>query len=132
MTLLLFGAQVAPSASAKLVDPKEYAIKRFNEVVAASEEKENVPDLEKLISIRARLAIAERRLQDLKTTTSTPATEDSKQKIESFKPQMLKAIEAEIDHYKRQISSLEANVVLQELHQTPKRHGQRNRSYPQK
>ncbi len=99
-------SNVATKDGIRLVEPKEYTVKRFNEVIddAIKAEEDTTPQ-EKLIAARARLAVAERRLEDLKVTSisATPGAPVDANDV--------KAAEARVDHYQKTILALESKIL---------------------
>ena len=82
----------------RLVKPDAYAIKRFEEVVEAGRAEENLSPQERLISLRARLVIAERKLEDLSSSTNPRASQ-------------MKAANARVDYFRKRVSDLEESIL---------------------
>ena len=85
--------------------PRE--VKRFQDIIGAYERNQPETVQEKLITLRARFVLAEKRLHDLET--STAPVEEGRLK----KPLEMKALKAEMDHYTKLIARIE-NAVIQD------------------
>ncbi len=83
--------------------PENPAVKRFQEVIESNLKNEAGDIQETLINLRARLALAEKRRDEI---VAQQAAEDQPKK-----PQSLKSIQAEIDHYNKLISGKEMQVL---------------------
>lgn len=99
-TILLYLTGDIPSA--ELVRPDAYAIKRFEEVIEQSQKQAEEAPEERLIALRAQLVIAERNMADLKK--GNPGSE-------AAKPQALRAAQARIDYYQKDIDRFEAKIL---------------------
>lgn len=81
------------------VNPETYAVKRFREILTEVEAHEEKSPAEKLIALRARLQVAERKLDTLK---AGPTDTGSRQVLST---------RAEILHYQNRIAQTEALVL---------------------
>lgn len=80
-------------------------IRRFQEVIDAHQRSQPETIQEQLITLRARLTLAEKRLQALETST-TPQEEGHLKK-----PFEVRALKAEMDHYSKKIARLEDSII---------------------
>ncbi len=109
---------VSQSPSVEIVSPENYSVKRFQEVVAENLGNSAETPEEKLIEARARLVVAERRLQELRNALDNPSKESPKE--EPPKPQALKAAEARVDHYRIKIAELEKKTLKEKRRERKK------------
>ncbi len=87
----------------------DYAVRRYQEVVDSILRNEPETPQERLIQYRAKLVIAERNLIELKSRNEN-ANIDHKQ----LNPRnLVKATQAEIDHYSLKIRQLEKNILFE-------------------
>lgn len=100
---------ISQTESIEIFRPEDYSIKRFSEVVAAAEEELNQPPQERLIALRARLAIAERKLSELQERRSRAST--AQEREDAPKIIHLRAAEARVDHYRIRIQALEKSIL---------------------
>lgn len=110
----------APSPS-EWKNPEDPSVKRFQEIIAAA--IENEPDVlqEELISLRARLAIAERKKNEARDDTAAESL--------AKKPNFMRSLQAEIDHYTKLIASKELTVLQlkqKEIRQKKRRGSRKN------
>ncbi len=84
-------------------EPEE--VKRFQETIESYQRRQVGTVQEELITLRARLAIAQKRLVDLDTR---PAGE---QEGHLKRPLEMKALKAEIDHYIKKIERIESSIL---------------------
>jgi hypothetical protein len=108
LTIYLFLALVQNSAGVELLSSQDYSVKRFQEVIAEEVEKQNQSRQEKLISLRAKLAIAERKLDEISRRRALAATP---QEIEEApKTIHVRAARSRVDHYRLTLKSLESQT----------------------
>lgn len=97
--------QESESTVGEWKNPTDPSVKRFQEVIESYLQNQFDSEQENLINLRARLAIAERQRDNIQSGKN----QDEQLKLK--KPQQLKALQAEIDHYNKIISSIEAQVI---------------------
>jgi len=85
--------------------PLDPGVKRFQEVIEGYLESQPESIQETLINLRARLAIAERKTDELQTDKG----QDEQVKLK--KPQYLRSLQAEVEHYNKLIANIEAQVI---------------------
>src|SRR4051812_35666468 len=95
LIFLVFGSQAEINRS------EDYSIRRFGEVIEAYVKNEAMPPQEELISLRAKLILAERRWSDLK---QVPLDSSGEEKKDATRVQVLKAAQAEMNYYQAKIS----------------------------
>lgn len=101
----------------EIVPSEDYSTRRFAEVVATALETENLTPQERLISLRAKLVIAERQLQDLQNRRETAKSPQEHE--EAPKIVHLRAAMARVDHYKLKISELEKSILAGQKKSAP-------------
>lgn len=100
---------ISQTESIEIFRPEDYSIKRFSEVIASAEEELNLPPQERLIALRARLAISERKLSELQERRNRAST--SQEREDAPKIIHLRAAEARVDHYRIRIQALEKSIL---------------------
>lgn len=88
----------------------DYSTRRFNEVIDAYLKGESASLQEQLISYRAKLVIAERRWAELRDYRDAEARPDA-EKNTTGRSALLKAAQAEMNHYQIKIARLEEQVL---------------------
>jgi hypothetical protein len=110
---ILIATLVSASPASKadrveIVRPEAYAVKRFGEIVRVSQERQRPTPQEQLISYRASLIIAERKLTELKHPQKIEGKPEMKPEILEIR---LKGARAELDHYQHLVSRLEQKIL---------------------
>lgn len=96
-------------AQADLVSLEAYSIRRFGEVLESAVEDTEATPQERLIALRAKLAIAERHYADLQAKRKNAKT--SQEQEAAPRVVQLRAAEARIDHYQAVIRRIEQSVL---------------------
>lgn len=89
----------------------DYAVRRFQEVISAAEQNESLPPTEALIQLRARLVLTEKKIEEARSEKEAPET----------RPQHIRALQAELDHYKIRIRKLEDRILEEKRKELPKK-----------
>lgn len=98
MLLILISAPKNPTA--EIVDPEAYVIKRFQEIIEDNQVGENLSLQEQLITQRAKLSIAKKRLDDLQNQTDTETPKYTK----------IRAVRALVSHHELQVTRLAKQI----------------------
>lgn len=91
--------------STEIISDQPNEVRRFQEVIGAHVGDQNQTTEERLITLRARLTIAERKKEQLLSNSNPDDASKSK------RPFALRSIQAEIDHYNKMIKTTETNVL---------------------
>ncbi|MBN8554499.1 MAG: hypothetical protein J0L93_03560 [Deltaproteobacteria bacterium] len=134
LALFLTVISSTPPSKVEIVRPETYAVKRFGEIVSNFQDRDELSPQEELISSRARLMIAQRKLSELQ---SPPRKTDGKSDVKIDKGEMrevrMKAARAEIDHYQHLVSRLEQKILKVKRHERkPKSKPTQVKSIPKK
>ena len=92
-------------SQSELQNETPFEVRRFQEVIEAHQKNQPDTASEQLITLRARLVLAEKRFQDLETSKNTVTEGRLKRPLE------MKALKAEMDHYSKLIASMEASII---------------------
>jgi len=91
-----------------LVAPDEYAVKRFAEVIESYQDSQPSSPKERLLRFRALLVLAEKKEQELRNPS--PDRSAAALPLGIRRENLIKGLEAETDHYRKQIRRLEARL----------------------
>lgn len=112
--IFVLGQSVDHSASAQsndfeLVQPESYVVRRFAEVVASQvEEIKSLDRAEKLIELRALLAVTTRRLEQIQSLGNSKSSEELS--LSLTYENSIRAARALRDHYQKKLERLETSA----------------------
>jgi len=108
LVYILFMVAQSADSEVGLVAPDEYAVRRFAEVIEAYQDAQPSSPKEKLLRYRALLVIAEKREQELRNPS--PERSAAGLPLGIRRENLIKGLEAEVDHFRKQIRQLEAQI----------------------
>jgi hypothetical protein len=107
--VILLSILASPRQEENSIRP-EYSTRRFNEVIDSYLKAEDITPQEQLISYRAKLVLAERRWNELKEVLPTENGQEP-EKRDPTRLVMIKAAQAEMNHYQIKIAKLEEQIL---------------------
>lgn len=99
------------NSAVEIVRPENYSIRRFQEIVQDAKPKDEKSPQEELISIRAKLVIAEQRLQDLKNRQRQQQLTPPLLESSLVKEVHLRSAQSQVDHYAKLVERSEEKIL---------------------
>ena len=118
--LAVLGLQASEPQGVSIISSEDYAVKRFQEVVAAYIENEPGDLQDQANELRTKLESVEKKFEQLESSQLIVNNGIDTPDKESVKPTTLRAAQAQIDHFRKRIDGIDAQILKQSRKQTKK------------